>query len=169
MYVFETTIKQITKAGDKKGWTYIEIPEDISQKLYPKFRQSFQIKGKLDSFSIKMKTIFPMSGGGYFMSLNAAFRKGIGKKTGATIKVQLERDKTIYKIDADFIACLSDEPDAKSFFERLSKSHQNYFSKWIETAKTTSTKTKRIVLAVNSLSKKMNFPKMLRSRNNNID
>lgn len=169
MYVFETTIKQITKAGDKKGWTYIEIPKEISQKLYPNYRQSFQIKGKLDSFPIKLKTIFPIRDGGYFMSLNATYRKGIEKKTGATIKVQLERDKTVYKINADFMDCLSDEPVAKTYFESLSKSHQNYFSKWIETAKTTTTKTKRIVLAVNALSKKMDFPKMLRSQNKNLD
>ena len=169
MIVFTTTIKQITKAGDKKGWTYIEIPEEFSEQLYPGYRQSFQIKGKLDDFTIKSKSIFPIRGGGFFMSINAAYRKGTGKRKGAILQVQLERDKSIYKLNEDFSVCLSDEPNAELFFKSLSKSHQNYFSKWIETAKTKATITKRIAMAVNALSHQQDFPNMLRAKNKNTD
>ena len=47
-------------------------------------------------------------------------------------------------------------------FKTLAKSHQNYFSKWIESAKTEGTKTKRIALAVNALSKQWDYGTMIR-------
>jgi uncharacterized protein YdeI (YjbR/CyaY-like superfamily) len=59
--------------------------------------------------------------------------------------------------------CLSDEPEARKFFLTLSKGHQNYFIKWIESAKTEPTRTKRTAQAVNAFSKHMGFPEMLRA------
>ncbi len=45
----------------------------------------------------------------------------------------------------------------------MPKSYQNYYSKWIESAKTEPTRTKRIALAVSTLAKGMSFPEMIRS------
>jgi uncharacterized protein YdeI (YjbR/CyaY-like superfamily) len=94
--------------------------------------------------------------------MNAAMRKGTGKRKGATLKVKLEPDKEPLKLNADFLACLDDDPVAKNFFNSLPGSHRNYFSKWIDSAKTDPTRTKRIAMAVNALSKKWGFPEMLR-------
>ena len=52
--------------------------------------------------------------------------------------------------------CLAAEPLALANFTKLPPSHQMYYSKWIEEAKTTSTLTNRIAKAVNALSKNMN-------------
>jgi uncharacterized protein YdeI (YjbR/CyaY-like superfamily) len=64
------------------------------------------------------------------------------------------------------IACLKDDPPAYSHFKTLTKGHQQYFSKWIESAKTSSTKAKRIVMAVTALAKQQGFPEMLRENKN---
>jgi hypothetical protein len=45
-------------------------------------------------------------------------------------------------------------------------SHQVYFSKWIESAKTNATKTKRIVMALTAFSKKQGYPEMIRENKN---
>ncbi|HQV55523.1 MAG TPA: YdeI/OmpD-associated family protein, partial [Chitinophagaceae bacterium] len=42
-------------------------------------------------------------------------------------------------------------------------SHQKYFSKWIDAAKTEPTKVKRITMAVNALAKKVGYPEMIRA------
>jgi uncharacterized protein YdeI (YjbR/CyaY-like superfamily) len=97
------------------------------------------------------------------MPLNAAMRKGIHKRHGAMLKVKLEEDKNPFQFNKDFLDCLADEPNAKSFFEKLPGSHQRYFSKWIDEAKTEPTKTKRIAMAVNALAKKWGYPEMLRA------
>jgi len=100
------------------------------------------------------------------MPLNAAIRKGIGKKEGAMLQVTLEEDNAERKLDAELMECLEDEPRALAYFKSLTNSHQHYFSKWISEAKTVPTKTKRIAAAVNGLSQKQGFSQVLRSLRN---
>lgn len=163
MVQFTTTIRQFDKQGEKTGWTYIEVPSDIAEKLMPGNRKGFRVKGKLDNFSIKGIALLPMGGGNFILTLNADLRRGIRKKKGAMLSVKLQVDPEGYKLNEDFIACLNDDPVAKKFFDTLTGSHRNYFSKWIDAAKTEPTKIKRIALAVNALSKKWGYPEMIRS------
>ena len=163
MVQLNVTIHRFEKQGEKTGWTYIEIPGDIAQKLKPGNKKSFRVKGKLDNFKIAGVSLLPMGGGSFIMPINAAMRKGTGKRHGAMLKVQLEEDKKPYQVNADFLECLEDEPRALEAFNSMPKSFQNYYSKWIESAKTELTKTKRIAHAVSTLAKGMNFSEMIRS------
>ena len=79
------------------------------------------------------------------------------------LKVELEEDKKEYKLNAEFLECLKDEPIALANFKAMSRSFQNYYSKWIESAKTEPTKTKRIAVAVSTLAMGKNFSEMIRS------
>lgn len=164
MISFTTSIKKFEKQGEKTGWTYIEIPADLVQELKPGNKKEFKVKGKLDQYSINRVSLLPMGGGIFIMPLNAAMRKGIGKRQGAILTVKLTEDKSEFVFDADFTDCLADEPKANEFFQTLTGSHQRYFSKWISSAKTAETKTKRIAVAVNSLAKKMDYGSMIRSQ-----
>ncbi len=163
MIQFVVTIHRFEKQGEKTGWTYIEIPTDIAEKLKPGNKKSFRVKGRLDDFKISGVSLLPMEGGSFIMPINATMRKGIGKKHGAMLKVQLTEDKKPYEINADFLECLADEPRALKAFKALPKSFQNYYSKWIESAKTEPTRTKRIAHAVSTLAKNMNFSEMIHS------
>jgi hypothetical protein len=164
MIQFTATIHKFEKQGEKTGWTYIEIPADLAQKMKPGNKKSFRVKGKLDDFKITGVSLLPIGGGSFIMAINATMRKGTGKKQGAMLKVQLEEDKKPYKLNAEFLECLQDEPQALKNFNTMPKSFQNYYSKWIESAKTEATKTKRIAVAVNTLAKGMNYSEMLRSQ-----
>ncbi|MES2431906.1 MAG: YdeI/OmpD-associated family protein [Bacteroidota bacterium] len=161
MVKFTTTILQFAKQGDKTGWTYISIPADIAQKIVPDNKKGFRVKGKLDTYSIDGISLLPMGGGDFIMPLNATIRKEIGKRKGATLSVQLTEDKTQYELNKEFMECLEDDPEAVSFFKRQTKSMQNYFSKWIDSAKTEPTKIKRIAMTISALSQKLNFAEML--------
>lgn len=163
MVQFTTAIKQFGKQGEKTGWTYIDVPSDIANELMPGNRKGFRVKGKLDDHRVKGLALIPMGGGNFILTLNAALRKAIRKKKGGMLKVQLEVDKKGYELNPDLIACLNDEPGAISFFNTLTQSHRNYFSKWIDAAKTEPTKTKRIAMAINALSKKWGYPEMMRN------
>jgi Domain of unknown function (DUF1905)/Bacteriocin-protection, YdeI or OmpD-Associated len=163
MIEFTATLKQFSEQGEKTGWTYIEIPVDLAEALKPGNKKSFRVKGKLDKYSIAHVALLPMGGGVFIMAVNATMRKGIGKKKGAMVKVKIEEDKNEFQFNKDFIECLADEPAADLFFKSLAGSHQRYFSKWIDEAKTEPTKTKRIAWAVTALSKKQGYPEMIRS------
>ena len=163
MVQFTTIIRKFNEQGEKTGWTHIIIPADIARQLMPGNKKSFRVKGKLDDFSISGIALMPMGGGEFVMPLNATIRKGIHKKEDAMLTAKLEVDKKEIKPPAEFVECLKDEPVAEEHYFSLAKSHQLYFTRWINSAKTEPTKTKRIAQAVNALSKKFDFGMMLRS------
>ncbi len=163
MVTYTTKILKFKEQGEKTGWTYIEVSAAIANKIKPGTKKIYRVKGRLDSFSIEQVAIMPMGNGDFIMPLNAAIRKGIRKRNGDTVKVSLEADDRELTHDADLIECLAEEPGALEFFQSQPKSQQNYFSKWIESAKTDATKAKRIAQIVNAMVKRQNFPEMIRA------
>jgi hypothetical protein len=160
---FTTIIKRFDKQGEKTGWTYIEVPSEIAEKLIPGNKKGFRVKGKLDSFPIKGIALLPMGGGNFILTLNADLRRGIHKKKGAMLNVRLQVDPDGYKLNEDLMACLNDDLPAKEFFYTLTGSHRNYFSKWIDSARTEPTRVKRLAMTINALSKKWGYPEMMRN------
>jgi len=163
MVKFTSVLKQFAEQGEKTGWTYIEVPADIAQQLKPGNKKTFRVKGRIEAHTIKRVALMPMGNGSFILPVNAEMRKGIQKRRGATVEVQLQEDKDKLPPPAALLECLADEPAAKDFFESLTEGHKNYFANWINTAKTEPTKIKRIALAVDALSKQMDFGAMLRN------
>lgn len=163
MISFIATIKQFGKQGEKTGWTYIDVPAELADQLKQHTKISFRVKGKLDTYNFKGLALLPMGNGNFILPLNATVRKQIGKRQGAMVKLQLEADMNPFQFNPDFMESLEDEPLAKAFFGTLTKSHRQYFSKWIDSAKTDTTKIKRIAMAVNALMKGWGYPEMLKA------
>jgi len=169
MITFNTTLKKFDRKGEKTGWTFIEISAAQAKKLKPDTKVAFRVRGSLDSHPIKQVAIMPMGEGSFILPINGTMRKAIGKKQGDKINVRLEADDSKIILSPDLMACLKDEPAALTVFKKLPGSHQKYFSRWVESAKTSATKTKRIVMTITALSKKMDFGAMLRaSRDNSL-
>ncbi len=160
--IFKGTLKKFASKGEKTGWTYLEVPADLANSLKPGQKQSFRVKGKLDKLKIEQVALIPMGGGSFIMAVNADMRKGIGKKEGSMVNVELTCDDREMPLSSDFMACLEDEPRGLKYFQSLPKGHQKYYSNWIESAKTEATKTKRIAMAVNALSREMGYGEMIR-------
>jgi hypothetical protein len=163
MIKFSTTILRFGKLGEKTGWSYITVSQKQAEQLNPGCKKSFRVKGRLDDFPIEKTALLPMGEGTFILPVNAKIRKGTGKNAGDKIKVQFEVDGRALKFSADFMKCLSDDQRALEFFRTLPKSHQNYFSSWIESAKTLPTKTKRITMALIALSSGQGFGEMMRA------
>lgn len=163
MIRFKTKILQFAEQGEKTGWSYIQIPAKLAQELKPGNKVSFRVKGKLDAYAIRQVALLPMGEGDFIMPLKAEVRKALGKQKGATLDVSLAVDVTEVKLPADLLECLSDEPAALAFFQSLPRSHQLYFGKWIDSAKTVGTRTKRIAQCVNALARSRNYGEMIRA------
>jgi uncharacterized protein YdeI (YjbR/CyaY-like superfamily) len=103
------------------------------------------------------------AGGDFIMPVNATMRKAIRKRKGDRVMVALEVDKAVIQLPKDLLECLADEPQALAFFKNMVKSHQNYFGKWVDSAKTDATRAKRIAQTVNAMAKSRTFSEMLRS------
>jgi hypothetical protein len=168
MIAFKAILLKFDKQGEKTGWTYFTIPQKIAAKLKPGNKKSFRVKGSIDDYKIKSVALLPMGDGDFIMPVNAIMRKAIMKRKGDTVKVSFEVDETPLKISALLMKCLEDDPEALEYFNKLPGSHRQYYSKWIESAKTDATKSKRIALALNAFSKKMSFSQMMQLQKKNF-
>ncbi|MDZ4663756.1 MAG: YdeI/OmpD-associated family protein [Bacteroidota bacterium] len=162
MVNFTTIIEKFNKQGEKTGWTYIFIPFDIAEKINPKIKKSYSVKGKIDSLPIKQMALIPMGNGDFIIPLKADLRKKIKKQKGEEVKLSIELDTSEFKISTDFLECLKEDSTAEKFFKALTPGHQKYYSKWIDEAKTIETKSKRIAQAMEGFKMKLGFPEMLR-------
>ena len=130
--------------------------------MEPGNRKGFRVKGTLDKFAIEGVALIPMGGGEFIMPINAALRKGTQKSMGSTLVVSIEIDPKKYELNSDFVICLEDDPRAYEYYKSLTNSHQNYFSKWIDSAKTETTKSKRITQSILALGMRLGYPEMIR-------
>jgi hypothetical protein len=162
MVTFTAVIEQAGEMGEKTGWSYIIVPPDIIAQLKPGFKKSFRVKGKLDAHSIAQQALLPIGKGVFMMPLNASLRKAIHKNKGAMLSLKLEEDKRPLKVSAELLECLADAPKAENKFRALPYSHQMYYSKWIESAKTVQTKSKRIAMTITAMEKNLTYAEMLR-------
>ena len=160
---FTTELKKFANQGEKTGWTYILIPKKIALVIKPGNRQSFRVKGSVDGYKVKGLGMIPMGNGDFIIPVNATMRKVLRKQKGASVDLLLEEDLVEYKINPELIACLADEPEASLWFKSLLPSHQRYYSKWIEAAKTDVTKIKRIAMTVKAMLQRIDFGEMLRN------
>jgi len=161
---FNATLQKFASQGEKTGWTYVAVPQKIADKLLPGNKRSFRIKGTIDEHLIQQVALLPMGDGNFIMPVNATMRKAIRKQKGAVVKMEIEIDTSKQILSEELLVCLEDEPEAYQRFKKLPQSHQQYYSRWIESAKTEATKAKRIALAVNTLCRHMNFSEMLQSQ-----
>jgi hypothetical protein len=162
MVKFDTTILQFEEKGEKSGWFYIEIPVDVAETLQPGNKKSFKVKGLLDKYRFTGKSLLPMGGGIFIMPLDATTRKNIHKGKGSMIHVQLDPDSTPFQVPGWIVDCLEDEPRARERFMSIPKSHQNYYIKWIESAKTEETKARRLAQMITACVRGLTYGEMMR-------
>lgn len=167
MVQFSTTILKFDKQGEKTGWSYIEIKQTLAHKLKPGCKVSFRVKGKVDEYLLEKVALLPMGDGNFILPINGVIRRAIRKHHGETVKVTMELDKRSPAVSQDLMKCLEEDREGAAYFKSLPKSHQNYFSNWIESAKTVQTKTKRIAMAINAFDRRWDFGEMVRANKKN--
>jgi len=163
MIHFKAEIERFEQMGEKTGWSYVFIPATTANQIKPECKTSFRVKGKIDDVEIAGMATMPMGEGDFIIALRSELRKQLGKEAGAAVEIYLEEVKN-FKIDMpeDLEMCLMDEEHLMSTFLSFAKSHQNYFIKWINEAKTEVTRTKRLAMTVTAMYKKQDFGAMIR-------
>jgi hypothetical protein len=156
-------LEKFDKQGEKTGWTYMLIPA-IKARAISEVKTIFRVKGFIDDYPIKQIAILPMGEGDFILPVNLEMRKAIRKSKGSGVVVRLQYDPSPLEPDADFVDCLAEFPAAKTFYLTLTQGHKNYFTKWLSTAKTQETKSNRIAMAVDALSRGLGFGEMLREK-----
>jgi len=163
VFSFKSIIQKFASKGEKTGWTYVDIPQDIILKLKLKNKKEFRIKGVMDDVAFDRLAVYPIGEGNFIIAINAELRKKLEKKEGAMVSVKFELDTSEALKSQELLDCLKDDKIALKQFNSLLLSHQNYFHRYIYTAKGADTKAGRIVNTINAMRQKMNFGEMIRS------
>ena len=159
---FKTLLEKYQQKGEKSGWTFLAIPSSTANKINPGVKKSFRVKGKLDEVGIEQVALIPIGEGNFILPVNQTLRKQLKKTIGEKVSLVLSVDETAFTLSEDLLNCMQGEPAAYDYFKKLAPSHQRYFSKWVEEAKTSFTKEKRILLTLEAMSKQKSFGEMFK-------
>ena len=102
MIFFSSEIEKFDKMGEKTGWTYVFIPFDISEKINPKVKKSYRVKGTIDKLPIRQTSLLPMGDGNFILPLKADLRKKLKKQQGEKVKLALEIETQEFQLSNDF-------------------------------------------------------------------
>lgn len=163
MYSFTSIIQKYASKGEKTGWTYVDIPLDILLKLKRKDKREFRIKGLIDDIKIERLACYPVGEGNFIIAINAELRKKLSKKEGATIHLKIALDESAALQSKELLDCLKEDKTALKQFNSLLQSHQNYYHRYVYSAKADATKAARIVNVINAMHKQLNYGEMIRS------
>lgn len=164
MIYLKVEIEKFETNGEKTGWSYVFLPQEIADQIKPNSRRGFRIRGFIDDLPVNGLSATPIKDNGFIIPLNKNLRKSLRKEEGAVVELRLEFDAD-FKIEMpeDLEICLAQEDGLLEHFLSLVKSHQNYFITWLNTAKTEPTRTKRLIMIVDAMAKKYDFGLMIRS------
>ena len=139
---FEAIIKKIPD----KDATYIEIPFNVEEVFGAK---RVKVKAKFDNIGYR-GSIVKMGGPCHMIGITKDIRKKIGKDEGDIISVEVEKDEEerVVEVPDDFAKSMDENQEAKEFYEKLSYSSKRKYVNWINSAKKTETREKRITDAV---------------------
>jgi hypothetical protein len=78
--VLKFTTKILKAKEDQNSWSYIIISKKQIDALKPPGRKSFRVKGLLDKFPIKFRSLLPIGDGRFILPINAFMRRGQERK-----------------------------------------------------------------------------------------
>ncbi|HYK53684.1 MAG TPA: YdeI/OmpD-associated family protein [Candidatus Eremiobacteraceae bacterium] len=92
------------------------------------------------------------SSNGRSLRVNQAMRKGAGAKPGDTVKIAVLGPEPAPIAPADLKKAFSASPEAMAMWKDIDTDGRRVWIRWIESAKTTETRARRVERAVDQLS-----------------
>jgi hypothetical protein len=140
----------IQSPPDAPRAAFIRVPFDVKAAFGTRARVA--VKGAFDGREYR-GTSQPMTGG-HVIGLSAGMRKALGKTTGDTIHVTMERDteERAVEIPADLSTALDSQPAARDYFNKLPYSHQKEYVNHVTEAKKPETRARRVEKTVEMLA-----------------
>ena len=147
MTIKQTFTATILNAGG--GGAYVEVPFDVEAVFgskKPRVKATFEgvpYRGLLARMGTERHVLIILK----------EIREKIGKSFGdeVNITVELDTEPRVIELPSELKKALKTEQEAKSFFDKLSYTHQREYVMWINEAKREETRQSRIVKAVEML------------------
>ena len=133
----------ILSNDDYKNAAYVDIPFDVEE-VYGKKR--VKIIALFDDTVEYRGSLVRMGGECHMLLLRKDVRAALGKSFGDTVKIELKEDTEprVVKVPEDVMALLQQYPDQLAFYQKMSYTHQKEYIQWIEEAKRSETRERRM-------------------------
>lgn len=141
----------IQKMNMKGGWCYVLLPLKVTNTNNP--FGWYIVKGNIDNYELNQYKLWPTKNGEWFLPIKAEIRKKIGKQTGDTVSIVLYADDSKVQIPEEFLICLEDSLDAKTFFNNLSDTSKKQFIDHIYSSSNKLIQATRISNAIKKLER----------------
>jgi len=130
---------------------YIEFPFSVEEVFGT--RGMVKVKALFDGKTEYRGVMSNMGTGCHILILTQEVRRKLEKTFGDLVSVELEHDleKREVTIPEEIQSLLKKYPDALTFFDKLSYTHQKEYINWITSAKKEETRMKRMELFVEKL------------------
>jgi len=145
----QTFTATIQNAGG--GGAYVEVPFDVEEAFGSKRPK---VKALIEGIPYRT-TLMRMGSECHMLGVLKDLRERIGKTFGDEITVTLEPDTEprVIEIPKDLMKELKKDKEAKTFFDKLSYTHQKEYVWWVEEAKKEETRQNRILKTIEMLKK----------------
>ena len=145
----QTFTAAIQNAGG--GGAYVEVPFDVEEAFGSKRPK---VKALIEGVPYRT-TLMRMGSECHMLGVLKDLRERIGKTFGDEITVTLEPDTEprVIEIPKDLMKELKKDKEAKTFFDKLSYTHQKEYVRWVEEAKKEETRQNRILKTIEMLKK----------------
>ena len=145
----QTFTATIQNAGG--GGAYVEVPFDVEEAFGSKRPK---VKALIEGIPYRT-TLMRMGSECHMLGVLKDLRERIGKTFGDEITVTLEPDTEprVVEIPKDLMKELKKDKEAKTFFDKLSYTHQKEYVWWVEEAKKEETRQNRILKTIEMLKK----------------
>ena len=148
----EHEFEAVLEAGDGDGGVFVVLPFSVPEVYGTRGR--VPVQATFDGYPYH-GSITPLGDGYHALHVLKQIRRAIDKTIGDTVRVALTRDVTERKMEAptDLAEQLDANPKAAAYFAKLAYTHQREYVRWLEGAKKTETRTKRLGEIVAMLAK----------------
>ena len=133
------------------GGAFVEIPFDVEQAFGSKRPK---VKAMIEGVPYR-GILTRMGTEHHLLIILKEIREQIGKTFGDEIKITIESDTEprVVEVPAELKKAFKTEKEAKTFFDKLSYTHQREYVMWINEAKREETRQNRIVKTIEMLKK----------------
>lgn len=133
------------------GGAFVEVPFDVEKEFGSKRPK---VKAMIEGVPYR-GTLTRMGTECHVLIILKDIREQIGRTFGDEINITVEPDteERVIEIPAELKKAFRTEKEAKTFFEKLSYTHQREYVAWINEAKKEETRQSRIVKTIEMLKK----------------
>jgi len=145
--------------GPGLGWTIARVPFEPS---VWKQMVRLRVRGTVNGFEFRT-SLFPFTGGGYFLLVNKAMQRGGDVSLGAMAEFTLEPDMEARaaELPEELAVLLDDEPGLREWYEELSEYTRREMGKWVLGVKSDEARMRRAEQAAERLLAAMEGEKEL--------